>query len=118
MIFTFLSCSISRELNGIYIDHKRNLHGDLILINEKEGEVHSWTNDLWIDNRKFKGMQIGDTVILNYIQYNIDSDVLIKRKEGLEKIKENHNNQRFKKVSQKQAKKLVPKFIYKEIFDK
>lgn len=117
-VFFFLSCSTSRELNGIYIHYKKNTYGDLIFINEDRGEAHSWTNDLWIDNKDFKITQTGDTIILNYTQNNHRNDVLIKRNRGLEKIIEVPASQRFKKVSLKKAKKLIPQFVHHGIFDK
>lgn len=112
-----MSCSTSKELSGIYIHQKRNIHGDLILINEKSGEVHSWTNDLWIDYRDFNVQETSDTIVLTYIHNDNDFDVLIKWKGGLEKIKQEGPNQRFKKISRNKARKLIPNFVYQEIFD-
>lgn len=119
LVFLFsLSCSSNKELSGIYIHHKRNIHGDAILINGERGEIHSWTNDLWVDYKSFNVTEIGDSVSLNYILNGHDNDVLLKRKGGLEKFKEEQSIQRFNKVSTKQAKKLIPQFLYREIFDK
>ncbi|WP_158858041.1 hypothetical protein [Lunatibacter salilacus] len=119
VVFLFsLSCSSNKELSGIYIHHKRIIHGDAILINGEQGEIHSWTNDLWVDYKSFNVTEIGDSVSLNYILNGHDNDVLLKRKGGLEKFKEEQSFQRFNKVSPKQAKKLIPQFIYREIFDK
>lgn len=117
VIFFSMSCSTSKELSGIYIHQKRNIHGDLILINEKSGEVHSWTNDLWIDYRDFNVKEISHTIVLTYLHNDHDSYVLLKRKGGLEKIKEEEPKQRFKKISRNKAKKLIPNFVYQEIFD-
>lgn len=112
------SCSMSRELNGLYINHKRKIHGDLILINGKIGKVHSWSNDLWIDNKDFQVSQVEDTVVLNFIRNDYNNEFFIKKNHSIERIKEKNVDKRFKKISSKKAKKLIPQFVYQEIFDK